>query len=267
MYSAYVKQQKAAGKAPMAAGDFIAAQKYKEAYASASASVAANAAYTESDKNQSKLEHQLQQAALSSRSDLGIQNKKVSVAIDLRRMFNQFKDKDGNYNIPSTNYTELALGLATLLSPTGVPAQSVVDGLKQRTGSGDLKGILTYATGNQYNGTTQNVLKTLSDSIDGQGQTAEVLRNKEIDVQTPTDLDQDRVERIKGQQPSYDKMSNGDISYQSPEQIAQTATTGVQSFYDKATPDQKAMVDDMWKIPGATYITIAQHLNLLPTSQ
>lgn len=264
MYNAYVAQQKAAGKSPMSAGDFLAAQKYKESYATASAAADAQGAYTESDANQSKLEHQLQQAALSSRSDLGIQNKKVSSAIDLKTLLNQYKDTNGNYNVPATAYTELAVGMATLLSPTGVPAQSVVQDLQQATLKGDLAGALTYATGVQQTGTTQNILTNLADSIDRQGQTAEVLRDKELDAETPSDLDEDRAQAVQDKLPSYDNMSNGDISYQSPEQINDTAVSALAQFKQNNADAYNALVA---AFPNASPTWVAQQAGLLPSTQ
>lgn len=264
MYTAYVNSQKALGKAPMSAGDFIAAQKYKEAYASASASAAAQSAFTDSDSNQSKLEHELQTAALSSRSDLGIQNKKVSTSIDLRQMLNQFKQPDGTYKVPATNYTELAVGLATLLSPTGVPAQSVVQDLQQKTAKGDLAGAITYVTGVQQTGTTQDILKTLSDSIDRQGQTAEGLRNQELAAETPSDLDPERAAAVVSKLPSYDNLSQGDIQYQTPEQINNTAVAGLANVKTTNPSAYNAMIA---KFPNASSIDLAKIFGLLPATQ
>lgn len=261
-YSEYVKKQTASGKSPMTAGDFIAAQKYKDAYASASASAAAQSEFTSSDKNQSKLEHQLQQAALSSRSDLGIQNKKVSSAIDLQKMIDSYKGKDGNYNIPATNYGELVLGLATLLSPTGVPSEGTRDSLTQKTAAGDIAGAVGYLTGSTPTGTTQDVIKNLVMSIQRQGETAEQLRNKEMDAQTPTDLDQSRVDHVLSSLPSFTNMSHGDVSYQTPEQINDTAVT---KLADVQKTNPQMLVDIHAQFPNMSPVEIAQKLGLMPT--
>lgn len=264
-YSAYLKQTQASGKTAMTAGDFLAAQKYKESYATASASQAAQAAYTDSDKNQASLEKSFRASLLSSRSDLGVQNKKVSQAIDLQTLVNGYKDKDGNYNIPASQYGELVLGLAGLLSPTGTPSEGTRDSITQATAKGDIAGAVGYLTGTTPNGTTQDVVKNLVATIQRQGQTAEQLRNQQISAQVPTGLKQDRIDRITGALPSYENMNTGDPAYQTPEQINATATDKLNSFHD-ANPKNASILDEIHtQFPGLSAVEVAQKLNLIPS--
>ncbi len=261
-YSAYVKTQTAAGKSPMTAGDFIAAQKYKDAYAAASASAAAQGAYSDSDKNQNKLEHQLQAAALNSRSNLGIQSKKVSAAIAAQVLLNQYKDKDGKYNVPSSAYGELLLSVANMLSPTGVASVTTQEGLRQATLKGDFNNMVTYATGRPIAGTTHDVIDNLATTIKNEGVNSEIARNQELTAQTPTDLHPDRASHVVDNLPSYQDMSNGSIAYQSPEQINATAVSALAEV-QKENPQMLAEIHKQF--PNLSPVEIAQKLGKMPT--
>lgn len=160
--------------------------------------------------NQDKLEQQYRTVLLkeaSNRSgDLGIQNNKVSQAIHLTALLNQYKDAKGNYNVPTAQYAELAMGLASLISPSG-SAESDRQAIMSKTASGDLKGAIQYITGTPQNGNTQAIIKNLADSIDRQGSTAEDLRNEQVNFLqglVPTGLDQSRVDALNANSlPSY----------------------------------------------------------------
>lgn len=174
--------------------------KSKEAYASAYATASAQNAFAGSDKNQQKLEKDYATTLikeLSNRSGgLGLQDQKVNQAIHLRALLDQYKDpKTGVYNVPAAQYSELAMGLANLISGSGAVSDSARESINTKTAAGDIKGALTYVTGTPFNGTTQEVLSNLADSIDRQGKVAEDLRNQSVQFLqglAPTDLDPDR---------------------------------------------------------------------------
>lgn len=271
MYSAYLATQKAKGKPAMSAGDFLAAQKYKEAYASASAQEQAKSQFTNSDSNQNKLEQQYRTALLktiSSRSgELGIQSAKVDQAIHLQSLLDQYKDKDGNYNVPKAQYAELAMGLANLVSGTNGVTEGAREAIMQKTAAGDLKGAITYITGTPQSGSTQDVINNIADSIARQGQIAESLRDQLVkQIVPPTDLSIDRQQEIYNKTipnlPSYNKMSKGDIAYQSPEQINDTVTSGIADIIRK-DPTKQAMIDEM-KATGKSVVEVGQALGILP---
>jgi len=79
---------------------------------------------------------------------LGLQDAKVNQAIHLRSLVNQFYDpKSKSFNIPSAQYQELALGLASLVSNSNMALESTIQGIQQRTAAGDIQGALTYVLG------------------------------------------------------------------------------------------------------------------------
>lgn len=266
-YSAYVKTQTAAGKPVMVAGDFIAAQKYKEAYALASATAAVQAG--QEDKAQAKLQKQLQTAALSSRSDLGIQSRKVSAAIAAQVLLNQYTDKNGKFDVPASQYGELLLSVANLLSPTGVASVTTQEGLRQATASGDFNNMITYATGHPMAGAPQDIIQNLATTVKNEGLNAEISRNKSLDAQS-VGLDPTRKDSVINALPSYDKMSQGDISYQTPEQINTNAVTQVADFRTdptNAAANEKAYQTVKTQYPNASPTDIAQILGLIPLAK
>lgn len=140
--------------------------------------------------------------------DLGIQAQKVSQAIDLRTMMDQFKDgKTGSYDIPVTQYHELALGLAKLLSPTGQTGIELAKSLTQNSAQGDWAKFATYLTSNPVKGSSQQIFQVLRDSIDRQGAMSERLRDTQMTYLKnigPTGLDPRRkAELMKAILPSY----------------------------------------------------------------
>lgn len=144
------------------------------------------ASSTKDAQQQDKLEGEYRtslEKVINSRSGgLGLQDAKVNQAVHLRQMANSYYDPEsGQFNIPPAQYMELVLGLATLLSPTGTPAESTIQELKTNTAKGDFAGALTYLTGTPQTGSTQDVLRNLIDSIDRQGQVSEKLRDKYMD--------------------------------------------------------------------------------------
>lgn len=131
---------------------------------------------------------------------LGLQDAKVNQAIHLRSLVDQYYDpRTGSYNIPSSQYKELAIGLASLVSNSNVALESTIRGIEQRTAKGDINGALTYVLGVPRNASTQAVMKNLIDSIDRQGQVSERLRNKylqDFKRLSPERLDKERLDRL-----------------------------------------------------------------------
>lgn len=143
------------------------------------------------------------QKVLSYRSGgLGIQDAKVNQAVDLRTLADQYKDpQTGEYNIPPSQHAELILGLAKLLSPTGVVAQAQLDELKAKTQREGVSKTLIYLGFDPQvvGGPTKSVIRMLVDSIDRQGLTAEKLRDKYINGSkelVPKGLDSEEAKRL-----------------------------------------------------------------------
>lgn len=137
----------------------------------------------------------LKSRALSNRSGgLGLEDSKVNVGIHLRKALNTMYDaKSGNYVIPPSMHTELALGMARMISPTGVVPLQLEEQLRQKTAREGLAGAMIYlgfdpAT---VGGTTQSVSNFFVHQLDRQAQTAEENRGGYMDYihgQAPVDL-------------------------------------------------------------------------------
>lgn len=157
------------------------------------------------DKVQQALEQQYRNVLVkevSNRSGvLGTEDAKVAQANHLASLLNQYYDpKTGNYNVPTAQYGELVLGLAGMISKTGTPTDSQVDNINQKTLKGDINGALAYVTGSPQNGTTQDIIKNLADSINRQAQTAVSNRQAEVtrlEGLKPTDLSEDRAQALE----------------------------------------------------------------------
>jgi hypothetical protein len=110
-----------------------------------------------------------------------IQDAKVNQAIDLTKMLEQNYDtKTDSFVIPPSMHTELALGMARLLSPTGQVAVELENELRQKTAREGLAGAAIYLgfDPKEIGGTTQSVSNFFAHSIARQGQIAEQLRNQ-----------------------------------------------------------------------------------------
>ncbi len=155
--------------------------------------------------DQNKLENEyatrLAGAAKNSRSALGAEDIKVQQANHLISLIDQSYDpKTDTYNIPRSQQTELAMGLARLIAPGGVVAVKTLDEINQATLKGDLAKALSYASGEPFNGTTQAMVKMYRDSVIRQGQTAEQNREGEMNfVRTlaPSELEESRRQRLE----------------------------------------------------------------------
>jgi hypothetical protein len=130
---------------------------------------------------------------------LGLQDQKVNQSVHMLNLMDQYKDPMGNYNVPPAQYEELAIGLANLISGSNTATESMIKGIKQKTAAGDLNGALTYVTGKNFNGSTQDILKNLRHTIERQGTVAETQRDKYmkdfIDT-APKELEKDRLNRL-----------------------------------------------------------------------
>lgn len=139
---------------------------------------------------------------LSNRSGgLGVQDAKVNQAVHLRTLLDQYYDPNTKtYKVPQSQYEELAIGLANLLSGTNVATNSMREGIMQKTAKGDFAGAVAYITGTTPSASTGDVFKNLSDSIDRQGAISEKLRDKylaDLRKQFPSSLDKSRIERLE----------------------------------------------------------------------
>lgn len=212
--------------------------------------------FTESDKNQQKLEQQyrgvLSKEFSSRTGSLGIENSKVNQANHLNSLFEQYYDpKSGQYNIPKSQYGEVVLGLANLISPTGTASDSLRDEITQKTLKGDIAGAASYISGVPMTGSTQDVFKNLVDSVDRQATTAVANREaalQNLRDQAPTDLDQDRIDRLN--------KSTNMVSYAGQERVDKS----IVNDYIKSNPAEAEDIAKLYEIPGATDSDIVAYL-------
>lgn len=218
--------------------------------------VNADNANTSSDKTQQKLEQQyrgiLSKEFSSRTGSLGIENGKVAQANHLNSLVTQYFDpKTGNYNIPTSQYAELVLGLATLVAPNGTTAAADRAELMSKTAAGDIKGAIQYITGVPQNGNTQDIVKNLIDSIDRQAETA--TRNREAALQNmrdqaPTDLEQSRVDKLN--------KSTQMVKYEGQDRVSKNNVNN----YIKTNPTEAENIAKLYEVPGATDQAIEDYL-------
>ena len=142
------------------------------------------------------------QRTLSSRSGgMGLEDQKVNQAKHLLAIFSQNQDpKTGEYKIPLVLQTELALGLARLVSPTGNVGIQLEEKLNQASAKGDVAQLVSYVTGVPVTGSTQDIFKMFRDSIIRQGTVAEQNREAYFDsirAFAPTDLSEERRTQLE----------------------------------------------------------------------
>lgn len=137
-------------------------------------------AYQDRQDRLEKNYHDAFMKILSNRSGgLGLQDLKVDQAVHLRTLANQYYDpQSGSFKIPPTQYNELTLGLANLVSGSSQAGIELMKDLKQKTGHEDLASLMTYITGQPVAGPPEAVAKMFVDSVDRQGLTSEKLRNQ-----------------------------------------------------------------------------------------
>jgi hypothetical protein len=259
-------------------GDFVAAQKYKDAYATSSGTEAAKSAFANSSSNQQKLEQEGRAVILKETSNrsggLGIQDAKVNQAIHLKALFDQYATTDPDtgkavYNIPKSQYAEIATGLANLISPTGIVSDSLRKEIITRTAKGDINGAISYATGSPQNGSTQAVFQILKDSVDRQGTVAEQERQKYVDnlaALLPTDLSSDRRAALLSGSSlnSYTDPSKNTAATMTPAQIDTDALTKI-TTWQKSDPKNASLLSELSKtFPNLSNVELAQKLKLIP---
>lgn len=215
-----------------------------------------DADYTASDKVQQKLEQQYRtvlQKEFSSRTGaLGVENAKVNQANHLDSLITQYYDsKTGKYNVPKAQYSELVMGLANMISPTGTADVATRKDLNALTAKGDLNGALQYLTGDPQNGNTQAMIKNLIDSVDRQAQTA--TQNRETALQNlrdqaPTDLEQSRIDALN--------KSTEMVPYSGQNRISKANVDD----YVKENPADAETVAKLYEVPGATDKDIEDYL-------
>lgn len=228
----------------------------KKIYATASAKAQADAAVTSTDKVQQKLEQQYRQVLakeFSARTGaLGVENAKVNQANHLNSLITQYYDpKTGQYNIPTSQYAELVLGLANLISPGGASSEGDRAEIRAKTAAGDIKGAVQYITGVPQNGNTQAIINNLIDSVDRQAQTA--VRNRETALQNmrdqaPTDLEPSRIDALN--------KSTEMVSYEGQDRLSKKTVDS----YIKANPNDAEDIAKMYEVPGATNKDIEDYL-------
>ena len=210
-YLQYKGEKEGKGYVPMSYEDYKDRQdqkainmEYNKAYASAAGKAASDAKNGTSDKVQQALEQQGRQVIakeFSARTGaLGVENAKVNQANHINALIKQYYDpKTGNYNVPKSQYGELILGLANLVSPTSVASDSLREDINQKTAVGDFNGALSYVTNSPQNGNSQEMIKNLIDSVDRQAETAVRNRQAALDNMSdllPTDLEQSRKDAL-----------------------------------------------------------------------
>lgn len=271
-YQTYTQSTVAAGKTPLSYTKWNeaneATKSYNNAYNAKAGTNAADAKFAGSDKGQQQLEQQYRQVLLkevSNRSGgIGLQDAKVNQAIHLKALIDSYKDTNGDYNIPTAQFKELTMGLATLLSPSGQTSDADRREIMSKTAAGDINGALQYVTGVPQNGNTQAIIKNLIDSIDRQGQVSEDLRNQDVQFLhglAPTDLHSDRISALE---------KNTLASYRTPPtdpvakatQDESLAASAIKAF-DAQSPENQKMVDDLHaKYPNASATNIKAALNI-----
>lgn len=231
-------------------------KRINEAVSIHKANTQSDEAFTTSDKNQQKLEQQYRgvlSKEFSSRTGaLGVENAKVNQANHLNSLISQYYDpKTGDYNVPKSQYSELVLGLANLVSPSGVASDSLRDEITQKTATGDFNAAVSYVTGTPQNGTTQDVIKNLIDSVDRQAETATSNRGaalQNLRDQAPTDLEPSRVDALN--------KSTNMVQYSGQDRISKKNVNA----YVQAHPDEVEAVSALYQVPGATDKDIEDYL-------
>ena len=136
------------------------------------------------DRLEDKYISRINAVVSSNQKPAGLQNSKVNQGIALRTLVESSYDpKTGNYNIPPAQHTELALGLARMLSPTGQVHSDIVKRLEQGTLRQKLSDIAIYFGGDpkKIGGTTQSITKYILETIDREAIAAEGIRDKAIE--------------------------------------------------------------------------------------
>lgn len=192
----------------------------------------------------------------------GLNDAKVSQGNKLAVLFNQAYDpKTGNYNIAKSQYGELAIGLANMISGGTGASDTQISDLKQATAAGDWNKVYTYVTGSPSNASSQDVFKLLAQSVEREANQS--IADRTVDEQkliglAPTDLDPARRDAlIKAQSIPYTGIK-GVAKLEVDNYLKQNGSQMIQM------PDgQHSMyyyVSQLYKIPGATDENVQKYL-------
>jgi hypothetical protein len=265
-YTDYLARQKAAGKNPISAEDFIAAQKYKDAYNSALATETVKQQFTAvaDKKSYTHMVDQLNKTVSGRMSVLGGDQQKIEKARQLLQSAGSYKDKNGNYNIPATQIADLAIGLGTIISGGNAPSDNVVKAVQQSTAVGDYAKAVGYITGTTPTGSSQDVIKNLIEQITIQGRTSAANRDRDLITLASSYAPEFSDPTVAAK--AADNYITGlggvdDLNAKSPEQIATDAQGTVQKYYKTADPKTQKMIDEMMST-GKGYVATMQALGL-----
>jgi hypothetical protein len=111
----------------------------------------------------------------SSMTNIRTQDTKVNQGNTLMKIFNSNYDSETDtYNIPPSLHYEIAMGLARMISPTGVVAQQTAEELRQKTAREGLAGAAIYLgfDPKEVGGSTQNLIRYFIKNVDTQAKEA-----------------------------------------------------------------------------------------------
>lgn len=115
-------------------------------------------------------------AGSSEMSNAKILGQKVNQANTLMATINgNYDSKTDTFNIPPSQHTEIAMGLAKLISPTGQVSENLTNQLQQGTLHQKLASVAIYfgADPSITSGPTQSLIKFLQKQVDIQGQSSQ----------------------------------------------------------------------------------------------
>ena len=119
-------------------------------------------------------------AVHKSRSNYGQLDKSINDAIKLRSAFNKsYNKKTGEYNVPPSMHTEIAMQIARLMSGSGTVSQKLIQELQQGTIREKMAKLAIEfgAPPEETGGSTQGVLRFFKHQVDRLGLDNEELRD------------------------------------------------------------------------------------------
>ena len=128
-------------------------------------------------------------AKQSTMGNAKIMDQKVNAGISAQTLLDSSYDpQSGQYKVPPSMHTELALAVARLISPTGVVAQELVDELRQKTAQEGLAGAAIFLgfDPKEVGGSTQSVINLFAKTIDREASVAEDMRDKYLSSGKPS---------------------------------------------------------------------------------
>ena len=119
-------------------------------------------------------------SATSMATNARIEDKKVNTASHIMTMIDKAYNKnDGIYYISSSMHQEMAMAMATLVSPVGTPSEHTIDELRQGTAREAMSKFLVWSglDPKKIGGTTQSVTKLFIEQVKRQGEMSVKLRD------------------------------------------------------------------------------------------